>query len=113
MDYQQKAAALEALGNISIRFRSPGDWYVQQHVEIKDGSVLVGAYGNGETPIAAIEDHWNELTDLKNGQYLVVDALRKRRAVRWNGFMWADVTEPLVEPKLPAPTDNDNTRGGR
>lgn len=99
MDWQQKAAALEALAEISIRFRKPGDWYVVQQVEIKDGGILRGDYGNGRTPEEAILDHWERLTTIKPPLYLVgrtffdgrVDT---RKAVRWNGFMWEAVTEP-------------------
>lgn len=99
MDWQTKAAALNALAAISIKFRKPGDWYVSQQVEIKDGPILRGDYGNGATPQEAIEDHWERLTELEPGQYLVgrefLDGrTHRRKAVRWNGFMWEDVNEP-------------------
>jgi len=97
MDWQQKAAALDALAEIEIKIRKPGDWYVSQRVEIKDGGVLRGEYGNGPTPQDAILDHWDRLvvnidpTPL----YLVArTADGRRRPVRWNGFMWADFPEP-------------------
>lgn len=95
MDWQYKAAALEALAEISIKFRKPGDWYVSQdNVEIKDSRCLVGTFGNGATPQAAIEDHWKQLVYDIGAKYLVINpALTKRRAVRWNGFMWMDVPE--------------------
>ncbi len=97
MDWQQKAAALDALAEIEIKIRKPGDWYVSQRVEIKNDCFLEGAYGNGDTPMAAIEDHWNRLvTDIEcRPLYLVARAGHpNRRAVRWNGFMWQDVPEP-------------------
>jgi len=102
MDYQQKAAALNALDDLHILFRSPRDrigiaepWYIAQNVSVYGGSVMIGAYGNGATPEAAIEDHWNQLTrDLKPGQYLVARRGTDRRAVTWNGFMWEDYPEP-------------------
>jgi hypothetical protein len=98
MDWQQKAAALSALVEIQLICRKAGDWYVRQEVEIKDGAILRGSYGNGTTPQEAVEDHWRQLVDemTPTPMYLVVSAgggQRKRRAVRWNGFMWMDVSE--------------------
>jgi hypothetical protein len=98
MDWQEKAAALDALAEIEIRFRKPGDWFVNQDVAIKDDHCLVGAWGNGETPQAAIEDHWKVLVEEpKFPLYLVARSGDRRRAVSWNGFMWADVHEPKQE----------------
>jgi hypothetical protein len=93
MTWEQKLQALQALSDVSLRMRKPGDWYVDSRMEIKDGPVLVGAYGNGKTPQAAVEDHWQQyaLLPLDKGP-IVVDAMRdSRRHVRWNGFMWQDV----------------------
>ncbi len=94
MTFQEMAAALEALSEISVRIRKPGDWYVSQNVDIKKGSMLVGDYGNGTTPEIAIIDHWRALTDLPPDEYLVVRG-PERIAVRWNGFMWQRVTEKV------------------
>jgi len=94
MDYQQKLYALNAIAETSLKMRKPGDWYVSQSVEIKDGSVLVGSYGNGITPEEAINDHWDILTSLPHGKYLIARAHRDdRKAIRWNGFMWETVNE--------------------
>lgn len=102
MDWQQKAAALDALCEIAVKFRKSGDWYVSQQVEIKDGSILRGDYGNGCTPEEAILDHWERLTSIKLPLYLVGRTffdgrVETRKAVRWNGFMWEDVPEPKRE----------------
>lgn len=98
MDWQHKAAALDALAEFEIKFRKMGDWYVSQNVEIKDSAILRSACGNGSTPDEAIEDHWRQLVDdiAATPLYLVTRASSdtKRRAVRWNGFMWMDVHEP-------------------
>ncbi len=92
--YEEKFAAINSLSRASLLMRRPGDWYVSQNVEIKDGSFLRGSYGNGITPVTAIEDHWHVLTSLKPAQYLVLNAYGPdRRAVRWNGFMWAPCSE--------------------
>ena len=97
MNWQQKLSAVQALCgtfNVAVRMRNPGDWYVNDCTEIKDGSILRGEYGNGATPEQAVEDHWDILTNLPHEQYIVVRAAREdRRAVRWNGFMWEDVAE--------------------
>jgi hypothetical protein len=96
MNYEQKLEALNALSEAALLMRKPGDWYVQQHVEVKQGGILATLYGNGATPECAILDHWDQLvTNLPGGQYLVVHAAASelRQAVRWNGFMWARVEE--------------------
>jgi hypothetical protein len=74
--------------------RKPGDWYVEQRVEVRKGSVLEGRYGNGPDPEAAVLEHWQELTELGADEYLVARAYGDdRKAVRWNGFMWDHVQE--------------------
>lgn len=96
MDWQQKLAALQCLGPVALKMRSPGNWYVEARAEIKQGSILAGAYGNGATPELAVLDHWRQFVDeLPHGHYIVTDAYRtERRAVRWAGFMWQEVPEP-------------------
>lgn len=94
MTYEQKLHALNSISQCAVLMRQPGDWYVNQNVEIKRGPVLVGEYGEGTTPQAAIEDHWSKMTDLPVGEYLVRHANGSRVAVRWNGFMWDHINEP-------------------
>ena len=93
MDWQQKAAALDALHKIELHIRKPGDWYVHHGVEIGGDGLLIGSYGNGATPEEAVEDHWRKLCDeLPVGRYIVVNAMNnRRRHVRWNGYMWCDL----------------------
>lgn len=93
MDWQQKAAACAALADFSVRIRDVGNWYVSHRVDVKDGCCLVGRYGNGATPQEAIEDHWKRITNLDANQYLVANTTTNRRAVIWNGFMWAEWIE--------------------
>jgi hypothetical protein len=94
LNWQEKFAAVQVLGEASLRMRKPGDWYVSQMVEVletEDSSVLVGRYGNGSTPKEAVEDHFNTLTAEQPLHCVVVDAMSTRdvrRHVRWNGFMW-------------------------
>lgn len=103
MDWEHKADALAALCDFSLQYRAPADriglaepWYVEQAVQVREKDTMCGTYGNGFTPQEAIEDHWKRLvTDLPHEHYLVVrQGGHPRRAVRWNGFMWADVIEP-------------------
>jgi hypothetical protein len=99
MNWEQKLQALNALAQCKLIMRKPGDWYVSQSVEVKDGNILCGSYGNGETPDVAVDDHWQVLTNLHPEQCLVTCAYgEKRKAVRWTGFMWDRVDES------PAPT---------
>lgn len=98
MDWEQKLQAFNALTECKLIMRKPGDWYVSQQVDVKQGSCLSGIYGNGKTPQAAVEDHWQRLTSLPKDQYIVAREYWdgdtcKRLAVRWNGFMWDHIQE--------------------
>jgi hypothetical protein len=91
----QIAAAINAIGEFSILYREkknriggPEPFYVSQDVEISDGHICCGSYGNGFTPEEAIRDHWSIISNLKPDQHLVVG--RERKRVKWNGFMWED-----------------------
>lgn len=101
----EKMAALMAIAlDAAVRFNpNPGAgfkpfWYVvTPGVEIKAGGVLKNVGGRGQNPYEAIESTWsNAAEDLPADRYLVINAAdpARRRAVRWNGFMWADVIEP-------------------
>jgi hypothetical protein len=93
---KQRFMALNALAPCAIKIDANCDWYISHvAVEIQDGAVLRSVVGRGDTPEKAIEDHWKQATELAPHQYLVIDAfgVRKRRAFRWNGFMWAEVQE--------------------
>ena len=98
MNYEEKLAALNALVGVlgyDIKMRSPGNWYCHlPGVEIKDGSMLTSPTGSSPTPPMAVELTWKQHTYLSPFQNLVISACGpKRRAVRWNGFMWEDVVE--------------------
>lgn len=95
MNTQQKAEALNALAEISVMIRKANDWYVSQSVEVKNGNILEGEYGNGTTPDEAIENHWLKLVDdLPANKYLVLGAYgENRKAVKWNGYRWEDYPE--------------------
>jgi hypothetical protein len=95
MMWEEKLAALQALApwETSLRMRKPGDWYVDQHdvecIEVGHRGMLALRYGNGPTPEAAVEDHWQQLTS-NDVEAIVLHATdaEKRREVQWNGFMW-------------------------
>jgi hypothetical protein len=91
----QKACAMNALASISIQMDMAHGWFVKQSVEQKrksDSSILEGICGRGETPDEALADHWDHLIDLPIGAFLVINAYDdRRRHVRWNGYMWADL----------------------
>jgi hypothetical protein len=95
MNWEFQAAALNALAEIEIKMRKPGDWYVSQRLDIKQKHTMVSVCGNGLDPEYAIIDHWKQaVDDLPPDQYLVARIGDRRKAVRWNGFMWEDVIEP-------------------
>lgn len=94
MNYEEKLQALNALGECRLLMRNPGDWYVSQSTKIKNKTVLEERYGNGSTPELAILDHWLQLTELASHEYIVISPYTDRyKAVKWNGFMWADIKE--------------------
>ena len=93
MDWQQKLEACQAMGDISLKMRKPGDWYVNHSgVERREGSCLSsGCVTGAKTPEDAVNQHWLWLTC--PGYYLVQNAFSNRRAFRWNGFMWKEIEE--------------------
>lgn len=105
MDWQQKAEALAGLCELRIKYRerewrigSAEPWYIEQSIYVTEAgaSTMGGKFGNGLTPVSAIEDHWKVLVEeLGPREYLIVgSSTTGRRAVKWNGFMWADYPEP-------------------
>ncbi len=99
MTWEEKFEAMKALlgGNISLRMRKPGDWYVEasgRHVG-GDG-VLSGNYGNGSTPEEAVLQDWEKnVTNLPNDKYVVlsypnIGPTDPKKYYRWNGFMWKE-----------------------
>lgn len=95
MTWEEKLAALQALGDTSLRMRKPGDWYVSpssRDVWERGSGVLVSVYGNGSTPQEAVEDDWRKMTELDANCVVVINARgSNRRQVIWNGYMWRDV----------------------
>ena len=86
-----------ALSRFELRMRHLGNFYfASSEIETtKPGSnILSGDYGNGSTPEEAIANCWDVLTS-DPAKYIVLHAMipEKRRAVRWNGFMWSEVRE--------------------
>ena len=91
MDWQQKFAAIKAFDPYaSLEMRQPGDWYVGGSLSIGGDGVLVGRYGEGDTPPAAVDAHWAIYSALPSDRYAVN---RENKRARWNGFMWIEVSE--------------------
>lgn len=99
MNWEQKLAALNAISECRLLMRKPGDWYVSQSVERKEGHMLASAYGNGATPQEAVENHWTEVAEASSyTNPIVLSAYGPdRREVFWNGFMWADKPRATVQ----------------
>ena len=96
MTWEEKLAAMQALAATEIAMRKPGDWYCHMHAEIGGNGMLCGVISSKATPQDAVEDVWREVSELPTGRYLVMNAHgSNRRAVRWNGYMWADVEEEV------------------
>lgn len=95
MDWVKKFQAMRALDkfNTCLHIRDDNSWYVHQSgVERKEGGFLSSGSGNGRDPEEAVIQRWNWLTDPK--YCIVINASGpKRRAVKWNGFMWEEIEE--------------------
>ncbi len=109
LSFEQKVAAIHSLLNlgnsIAWRFNThgaapQGGWYCSaERVEISDGVILSGVLGNGSTPQEALDDLWDQLTNISGSERRVVIGAYSdvRRAVRWNGYMWEPFKEPVNE----------------
>ena len=99
MNWEQKFQAMQALlifkGDASLHMRTPGDWYVSlPYVHLRKKNTLEGVSGSGPTPEEAVNSTWKNLTNRQPGEYLQIKSLSNtNKGVKWNGFMWEDVTE--------------------
>jgi hypothetical protein len=101
MNWEQKFEALNAIAECAIKMRKPGDWYIHQNADVKDGSVLIGVYGNGKTPQEAVEDHWRVLVEPATSFKPIVvirhlDDRTDRKHYTWNGYRWVEHALPKV-----------------
>lgn len=94
---QRKAEILNELHRLYVDMMTDGNWCCHWGVESRERGkpILTSVCGWGDSPDAAIEYLWKDATDIPANRYLVINAMssEKRRAVRWNGYMWADVQE--------------------
>lgn len=92
MNWMDKAQALNSIGRLSLHLSQviEGGWMASvERIEIGGNGFLHSPSCHGVTPEAAIDQLWQDLTDLKPDQYLVRNAfLGERHHYRWNGFMW-------------------------
>lgn len=92
MNYEQIMQALQALsvfeGDVNLRMRKPGDWYVNCFCERIEDSVLSGGLVSAVGPEKALEDFWAWATDTR--YELRIRTRSGPRKVKWNGFMWED-----------------------
>lgn len=95
MTSEEKFLALKALDpGAFICVRQQGDWYCHVNAEISSKSLLTSPRSSGRTPLEAVDDMWSRYMNLKPDEHIVINAYTdKRRAVKWNGFMWSDVNE--------------------
>lgn len=101
MTPMQKFAALNALcsdrtGNYGasiVYSETTGEIYVSAPVEISDGTILTSVGEHRNNCRSAIEAFWQRLTELQPGEHLrVANPTGEASRVRWNGYMWQDVT---------------------
>lgn len=101
LTWEQKLQAIASLHGIldkpSLMMNEPGNWYIYlPALDIKKGCMLTSPCNRGNTPEDAVNSAWDNLTKLKDDEYLVVNAFRdSRKAVKWNGFMWQEISEEI------------------
>ena len=99
MNWEQKLEAMKSVGgDTSLRMRKPGDWYVSSNVHIAEGSMLVGEYGNGATPEAAVLNHW-DIYSRPDAVVVAEFATPREKRVRWDGFRWIDLEPDATMPR--------------
>jgi hypothetical protein len=89
-------ALLEGTGyEPHLTMSQAGDWMLSlPSLEIKEGGILSGITGRGNSPQLAVEDAWNQITTLPANKHVVRGAYTPERfAFRWNGMMFAPVDE--------------------
>lgn len=80
-------------GRASVQTDVRDQWYLRMPAtEISNGMILRGLKGRFESPNEAIRSAYKELTNLPEGDFIVLNAVMShlRRELRWNGFMWED-----------------------
>lgn len=99
MTWQQKWFALKSALTFpleaSLRMREVESWYCSlPGLEVKGRNTLSSPTQKGKTPEEAVEQAWIGYAEADT--YLVSrDKDGKRRAIRWNGFMWECVREEV------------------
>ena len=105
--WQEKYGILQNLCRCELVMREPGDWYVNQHVNVvnRNGNVVhtIGVFGEGGSPSDAVNNHFDILTKVVWPDYVAydedgtvtADGSMLRRRVRWDGTWFRAI--PLNE----------------
>lgn len=96
LNWIQKALAMQSLVgwyNFAFKLRPDGSWYIQHTgLHRRENHALSGGCQSADSPEEAMNDCWVWATCPR--YYLVLaGGGTDRRAVKWNGFMWEDVSE--------------------
>lgn len=86
--WEDRFAALQVLGEASVRMRKPGDWYVDQRVGVSNGAIVRSSYGNGATPQEAVEDHWLIYSAVGGNEWIASGSGDDRINAVWDGDAW-------------------------
>lgn len=95
LSWEQKLDALNALSRCELCMRSPGDWYVTSGFGINEGHVIAGGAGNGNSPQAAVEAHWEKYGKATYDKPVAIfdHDTKAYRSYWWNGYMWREVSK--------------------
>lgn len=90
------ATALDRLEPFGIRVDGDGRWYVAQMVQLLADGRLRPLQGSGDTPYAALLDHWRLCTETPPESALRVFRIGLGPlSLRWNGEGWEEVPRRL------------------
>lgn len=92
MTWEEKIMAMRALGgDVCLRMRKPGDWYVSDQIEAVEREIfLAWSTQRAPTPEQAVHEAWDAYT----APNVIVKC--KGRYSRWAGYMWQDITESFL-----------------
>lgn len=98
MTWQEKFAAIRALGDspnaTTLNMRAVGSWSINLDptIDIGGNGVIVHPVATGPDSESVVNNLWEKMTNLSDGEYIVVNGMsRRRRHVVWNGFLWEDL----------------------
>lgn len=94
MNYKEKLGIMREICTVTLEENEDGSWSCNPRAEIKDNAILAGLFARKPTAAKAVGAVWDRMTNVSEGQYIVVNAYRPNRAAyQWSGKHWRIVHE--------------------